>query len=660
MSNDQTSRLSAKIRGCTQSVSGFIENSRPVLRAAEDGVSNGSRDVEFIVGECDTIIGSQGLQAAQKFLALFLVKELSRKVAGGSVFAAIKSRLLDRLARLAMQAKGRPKIKECGILFNPNALGDEYEASIQFYQLLSECVDRWADTSRDSEFEMRRRELNACPPPVTPFVYFDRSIEDLGPAHQELSRAVMSQGPGPSTSGVSREVLALQQFHFSNPDYVELENFKREFLASVNNPSPSQDEVAEKLIMMLSVFEGKKGQMENAIATTTNESEVDDMLSLCMIMNTIQENANQISSVPGPQIKDTVKKALRNFLIEAPPVRDSRPPEPTPRVQNFAQDPVPQYWDQQNSSYNKQQNLGQNFTPSTPQPLRSPTPPKQRSPVAQPNDWDNQNNWASPIDIPNPQSSSITPPAQKQDCENPHNAWGASQPAVLQNSWGANDHQEPVWGAPKQPEPAWGASKQPEPGWGASKQPEPAWGASKQPEPAWGNNPQVQNSWGATSGQGKNYDIEDHDEVIKMPGASQSKVSAAEVELKNRQLKARKAELEKQIAELKKKEKEVASDMRVENSEIFRLDSDPKLLVEEISRKNKQYESLRIKYSSLLDQMSSRVRNDTSYNRSQYLSRLSGLDDNSGFDFGRKTSTKYDFKRSSQLTPTIHKSSYFY
>lgn len=92
-------------------------------------------------------------------------------------------------------------------------------------------------------------------------------------------------------------------------------------------------------------------------------------------------------------------------------------------------------------------------------------------------------------------------------------------------------------------------------------------------------------------------------------------------EEENRKLHTKRETLKKEVEELRKKERMLK--MASEKSETFRGDADPKLLIEEIHKKNREYESLRSRYMGLMQQMNEKVHMDYSNtkNEKDYLQK---------------------------------------
>lgn len=89
----------------------------------------------------------------------------------------------------------------------------------------------------------------------------------------------------------------------------------------------------------------------------------------------------------------------------------------------------------------------------------------------------------------------------------------------------------------------------------------------------------------------------------------------------NQQLQRRKDALKREVEELKKKERRLKA--MSEKTESIRGDADPKLLIEEIHKKNREYETLRSKYVSLMHQMNDKVHMDNANTRgeNEYLQK---------------------------------------
>lgn len=583
MQGDGASRLRSRVAQATQNVNSFIENSRPLFRAAEDSLSMGGPEVDLIVSECETIIGNPTSSVNQKFLALFLVKELSRRLMNAQIFASIKGKLIDRLTRLVVQTKGRQRVKECGGIFDANASGEAYEKGVQFYQLASECISFWAEISSDPEIEMRRREVKACPEPISPFVYFDRGIEDLQVGHAELARltaggAAVGQSQQSQSllqSGSREPPISLPDFIFSDANFSELERNKRSLLAALNRPVMNREEVDDQLITIVSVFDGNKKALEDAIVTAQTDEEMNNRLALFQIVNTILENAAQLSSAQDSQIRSLFRKVMAEHIGSN-------------SLHNTLQAPQ--------NSYPPAQNFGQSSGPS--QQLNwSNTPPPQQ-------------NWQTP----SPARPSNSPLAHSLAPEPPH-PFSPSNP----------NFSVPL-STPPQRQQAYVSQQSP-------------------PQP-------------------RRFDIEGHDEVIRVQQFSSPShlpvqdLSPEEVELLNRELKARKTALDQQMAELRKKERQLISENRAGGQDFFRHDTDPKLLIEEISRKNIEYDSLKARYEALIGQMDSKVRTDLILSRSIAASGFGVGDGLSRLSSIGRQAPKYRFK-GSQFSSSMLRTSYY-
>lgn len=92
-------------------------------------------------------------------------------------------------------------------------------------------------------------------------------------------------------------------------------------------------------------------------------------------------------------------------------------------------------------------------------------------------------------------------------------------------------------------------------------------------------------------------------------------------EEENRKLQQKREALKKEIEDLRRKERALKT--VTEKTESFRGDADPKLLIEEIHKKNQEYEALRSKYMNLMQQMNEKVHMDygNTKNDKEYLQR---------------------------------------
>lgn len=85
-----------------------------------------------------------------------------------------------------------------------------------------------------------------------------------------------------------------------------------------------------------------------------------------------------------------------------------------------------------------------------------------------------------------------------------------------------------------------------------------------------------------------------------------------EIDIENKELRRQKEKLYQEVEMLKDKEKSLnnsimqRSDFRLSQ----KIDASPEILIEEINRKNHEYEALQGKYQSLINQMNGRMRND--------------------------------------------------
>lgn len=629
MNDNDRQRLEENVNECTISFNTYIEKHKSIIRRVEDSFRENNKDADVIFALLKKIIESNSSFEEQRFFALFLVKDIARKINSKPVYDQIKSKILDTLQKLAMKTKGLPKMKECGKILTDYATGHKFEVGLRFYQLTMECLATWAKDSNMSEFELVNRQVSSsCPKPISPPMYYKSNIEDVEKLDAQLLSAIKandaannkSQAPGSIPADFVQ--INAPKTNFSMPQFKEFEQSKQDLIASLNKPNVTQDEIQEKIIMLISMSEDKERYLEEAANKNLPEKEIDAMFGLIDFVGKIKT-----IDVMNPSISE-VRRVVQNALSA--------------------------------NSFNPNQSRGMNS--SFPKPTND-IPASINSPKATqnlPNQLQNlQPKFTSPVrdapydyNVPMPGFN----PTNQKNLENIANFGGVQNPNLGNlGNLGMMGHDMDHWDAASQDRNPMG-KKGMDGGMGGGMG-GMDFGGALMNEHMWDS--------GVNQIQDHRFQVEEKDDEIKInPTQGQfqgKKISPAEIELKNRELKSRKAELERQISSLKQKEKALLNENKhSDTAEFFRHDSDPKLLIEEISRKNREYESLRSRYNSLLEQMNSKVRADLMYTRRDLSNYSSGFHESLiGIDVPKRFRSDYQFKNSS-MTNSNFKTSYFY
>ena len=122
----------------------------------------------------------------ERFYALFLVKELTQKIYNKKTFDSLSKNIQQRLFIMGFIVKDKESWKDCGIILNKTAKGENYIWGLRFYKLLMECFQNWSiidETGNIAEtFEKLKNSVDIC----DTMVYYDCEIEDLEERHEVL------------------------------------------------------------------------------------------------------------------------------------------------------------------------------------------------------------------------------------------------------------------------------------------------------------------------------------------------------------------------------------------------------------------------------------------------------------------------------------------
>lgn len=367
MATPELASLQEKIRMATISAIDFINNDKSIYRKAEESIRENSKTLDFIVEEIEAVLSDPTNPPLQRFLALFLLKELSRQQPHKRLFALIKAKILGLLVQILSRMRGKTKLRDTGTVLKEYALGEEFFNGIHFYQLAFECINEWGKISNDPEFSSRLSDLSNCPRALPNPIYFNLKIDDLDKANSELAKATSSSpspapaqnrntgGQGelqknisktaaPTPSAPTAEPVAqivVPRYNFSTPIVRELENLKLEFVDALNNPNANKATIEEKRIMLASHYDGNLHEFENALAANLPSEEVSQMISLLTFMHELQSRedrfykANTIAEIR-QLMQEVVKKTRTSVQSEPKPLNTSqRQYEYNPAPQNF-------------------------------------------------------------------------------------------------------------------------------------------------------------------------------------------------------------------------------------------------------------------------------------------------------------------------------------
>lgn len=110
------------------------------------------------------------------------------------------------------------------------------------------------------------------------------------------------------------------------------------------------------------------------------------------------------------------------------------------------------------------------------------------------------------------------------------------------------------------------------------------------------------------------------------PDINNTNQNAQQYESENRKLLSHQEKLKREIEDLKRRERQLMS--QGEKTEEFRGEADPKLLIEEYHNKNKEYEMLRSKYKTLVQQLNDKAYMDYSNAKSDHHSIQRSIKEN--------------------------------
>jgi hypothetical protein len=131
---------------------------------------------------------------------------------------------------------------------------------------------------------------------------------------------------------------------------------------------------------------------------------------------------------------------------------------------------------------------------------------------------------------------------------------------------------------------------------------------------------------------------------LKDDHSDQEDVEIEKIKRENKVLQKERESLRDVVGVLREKEKTLSQSMMMKSSasEVRRIDATPDLLIDEIERKNREYEQLQAKYQSLILQMNDRMKNDVDRSING-ISRISHRDESGlgwnprTFDSGRES-----------------------
>lgn len=143
------------------------------------------------------------------------------------------------------------------------------------------------------------------------------------------------------------------------------------------------------------------------------------------------------------------------------------------------------------------------------------------------------------------------------------------------------------------------------------------------------NEPRVRPARSASPNQNYDFDLNDDHSDVEDPEIER-------IRKENERLRTERASLRNVVTQLREKEKSLSQSMMMQSGlqETRRIDATPEILIDEINKKNSEYEALQAKYQTLMLQMDSRMKQDV--DRSIHNVRRTSDLDNVFDDFGKR------------------------
>lgn len=501
---------------------------------------------------------------------------------------AIKKNILERLWLLAMSMRDKKSVSQCGTILNKSATGAEYKWGLRFYILLIECFRQWAAFTADDEINSKYNDLHSKVPVLEDDVYYFQALENQLLNHTKADELAMDYIDGSrSPNPVERDRPAMQSIRSMPPaaaqseptEFVELRNYKQNFLGIVFSKTPDPVRLQEEHMMFASFYDSLRYKLNAGKPTPAQKAEIGFAEAVSRIQ--VGPEVETPKGLAGYRSK--VGEAMQSAYGEIPREYEAFLGGASKKsaVQSYAapsrggQD----YYD--GDLLLKERYAAADVDPIAPEPLK----PK-------------------PVDslggslIQNPNSQ---PPAPKISTD--------VSPVLPQPIFNSGVPQNDNRSAPPQPQSRDKGPSADQIQYGR----EFSLGAPKnggQPGPAPVPTPTDMYQAGKADFSKKG--------TLDKPDPERNREA-------NRRLKEKKQALLQEIERLKMQERKMRESVQQRStlSTVQKIEHTPEVLIEEIERKNRTYENLQNKYLALLGQMKSKVHSnlEKSYMSGSMLSR---------------------------------------
>lgn len=279
----------------------------------------------MIIKEIENAMNDNTGSPQQRFLALFLAKEATRRISDKRIYQILKVSFLNSLLSYVVRMRGRGSLNETGSIFNEAAFDEEYDIGVQFYQLACELLHDWAKKSGDPDYSQALRQTAGCPQHVLPHIYLPFPIDEVQKANLELKmnrsqargmlnsqpiQMAASQPAVAATNQFNSSRLVPPRYNFPSAVFRELEEYKQDLFNTMNAPNASKAAIDGKRIMFLSFFDARNMELQEALLANNSEQDYNNMTDLFNFANFLQQNDQKLNQAGVEDIRRIMAQAL--------------------------------------------------------------------------------------------------------------------------------------------------------------------------------------------------------------------------------------------------------------------------------------------------------------------------------------------------------------